>query len=199
MKKGRHFSSSNVKVYCSGYGLIGSQTSWAAFSSNLWAPACQLLLKEMFGYWEDISVAPGLSDFQGHRGFMCHVRKYNNNKKKKQERRCWDYLQCNKMLFRTWLTLRCYMQVTQAQVQEKHTCLNSNIFWLNGVLGALNAPLQQTPNMQRSEFNLFIWSMHLFSACYPSKYTLHVLNTSPIWLKGQFVFTFWHGPHLWCT
>ena len=46
---------------------------------------CQLLLKEMFGYWEDISVAPGLSDFQGHRGFMCHVRKYKE--KKKQERK----------------------------------------------------------------------------------------------------------------
>lgn len=41
---------------------------------------CQLLLKEMFGYWEDISVAPGLSDFQGHRGFMCHVRKYKNRR-----------------------------------------------------------------------------------------------------------------------
>ena len=35
---------------------------------------CQLLLKEMFGYWEDISVAPGLSDSRGHRGFTCHVR-----------------------------------------------------------------------------------------------------------------------------
>jgi len=33
----------------------------------------------MFGYWEDISVAPGLSDFLGHRGFMCHVRKYKNS------------------------------------------------------------------------------------------------------------------------
>lgn len=32
----------------------------------------------MFGYWEDISVAPGLSDFWGHRGFMCHVRKYTH-------------------------------------------------------------------------------------------------------------------------
>lgn len=41
---------------------------------------CQLLLKEMFGYWEDISVAPGLSDFQGHPGFMCHVRKYKNSR-----------------------------------------------------------------------------------------------------------------------
>ncbi len=41
---------------------------------------CQLLLKEMFGYWEDISVAPGLSDFQGHQGFMCHVRKYKNSR-----------------------------------------------------------------------------------------------------------------------
>lgn len=29
---------------------------------------CQLFLKELFGYWEDISVAPGLSDSQGHRG-----------------------------------------------------------------------------------------------------------------------------------
>lgn len=87
MKKGRHFSSGNVKVYCSGYGLIGSPTSWAAFGSNLWPPVCQLLLKEMFGYWEDVSVAPGLSDFQGHRGFMCHVRGINKGKTGRKKRR----------------------------------------------------------------------------------------------------------------
>lgn len=34
----------------------------------------------MFGYGEDISVAPGLSDFQGQRGFMCHVTKYTQKK-----------------------------------------------------------------------------------------------------------------------
>lgn len=43
---------------------------------------CQLLLKEMFGYCEDISVAPGLSDFQDHQGTVCHVREH---KKKKEE------------------------------------------------------------------------------------------------------------------
>lgn len=141
MKKGRHFSSSNVKVYCSGYGLIGNQTSWPAFSSNLWAPACRLLLKEMFGYGEDISVAPGLSDFQGQRGFMCHVTKYAQ---KKEQRRGWDCLQCKEMLFRTWLTPRCYMQVTCAQVPERHTRLNSNIFPDKCcALPALKAPVQQ--------------------------------------------------------
>lgn len=36
--------------------------------SNLWAPMWQLLLKEMFGYGEDISAAPGLSDSQGPPG-----------------------------------------------------------------------------------------------------------------------------------
>lgn len=84
MKKGRHFSSGNVKVYCSGYGLIGNQTSWPALGSNLWAPACRLLLKGMFGYWEDIRVAPGLSDIQGQRGDSCVT--LQNTKKKKKKR-----------------------------------------------------------------------------------------------------------------
>lgn len=86
MKKGRHFSSSNVKVYCSGYSLIGSSTSWAAFAANLWPPMCQLLLKEMFGYCEDISVAPGLSDFQDHQGTVCHVREHTKKKKRRSSR-----------------------------------------------------------------------------------------------------------------
>lgn len=89
MKKGRHFSSGNVKVYCSGYGLIGNQTSWPALASNLWAPACRLLLKGMFGFWEDIRAAPGLSDIQGQRGDSC-VTLQNTKKKIKKKGGGWE-------------------------------------------------------------------------------------------------------------
>lgn len=47
---------------------------------------CQLLLKEMFGYCEDISVAPGLSDFQDHQGTVCHVREHKKKKKRRSSR-----------------------------------------------------------------------------------------------------------------
>lgn len=161
MKKGRHFSSGNVKVYCSGYGLIGNQTSWPALGSNLWAPACRLLLKGMFGYWEDIRVAPGLSDIQGQRGDSC-VTIQNTKKKKKRKGGGWEDATISALHV---------TPVAQTPDEKQGRGRNCKISQINT---ALNAPVQKTAKNE----SLYLKkkkSEHdgLFSAPHSSKCLLH--------------------------
>lgn len=178
MKKGRHFSSGNVKVYCSGFGLIGNQTSWPALASNLWAPACRLLLKGMFGYWEDIRAAPGLSDIQGQRGDSCVT--LQNTKKKKKKKKGGGCGRTQQLLPCTWLESHILQRERQGTGRN---CKNSQIDT------ALNAPVQQTEkNESLSLKKKKKKSEHdgLFSAPHSSKVLLHGILFS--WKKNCLFF-----------